>query len=173
MYKMVFTDLDGTIVSSDGISKSTIQTIEDLRKKDILFTFATGRHFSSVKGVLEELNIKMPYICGNGAYVYDPVKKKVVSETLLSEETAKEVLQRSNEYGLDFLVYTNKEMFGTERATEIIKNRLKDHFEIKALTEEELNVLPVDNILKFLIIEDNEELILRLKDEFSMFKGLL
>ncbi len=66
--KAVFFDVDGTLVShrTHGVNKSTIQSIEQLRKQGILTIVATGRHPIEIARLLpDELKFDA-YLCLNG-----------------------------------------------------------------------------------------------------------
>ena len=46
MYKMILTDLDHTLLKSDGsISEKTIQILRKCREQGILFAIATARYW--------------------------------------------------------------------------------------------------------------------------------
>lgn len=75
MIKAIMCDIDGTLLTDDGrVSAKTIQAIEDVRNKGILFGLSTGRDVHSVKNLLKNWGIdgKVDAIVGTGgAEIYD------------------------------------------------------------------------------------------------------
>lgn len=70
MIKAVFFDIDGTLVSFDThkVSASTIQALDELRKKGIKTFIATGRQFEAINNLG---NLKFDgYITVNGSYCF-------------------------------------------------------------------------------------------------------
>lgn len=79
-YHMIISDLDGTLVEygSNIITSKLRQNIFALRKKGILFTFATGRDWEMTKSLVKECEIKIPVIVQSGAMIVDPVTEAIV-----------------------------------------------------------------------------------------------
>lgn len=79
-YKLVVSDLDGTLVKSgtDVISGAAINVINTLKEQGILFTIATGRGWAQSRKIVGELGITLPVILQSGAIVADPVTGKVI-----------------------------------------------------------------------------------------------
>ncbi|MEO0896525.1 MAG: HAD hydrolase family protein [Bacteroidota bacterium] len=66
------TDLDGTLLRNDSsLSAFSKHGIEAMIEEGTLFTIATARSVTSSKGVLGDLNLSLPIICSNGAYISD------------------------------------------------------------------------------------------------------
>lgn len=72
MKTLYVTDLDGTLLTSRKcISEYSIQTINQLVEKGMLFTYATARSLSSASKVTEGLHLKTPIVAYNGANLYE------------------------------------------------------------------------------------------------------
>ncbi|WP_146638083.1 HAD family hydrolase [Spiroplasma clarkii] len=73
MGKIVYLDLDGTILNSrKEIGPVTKQAIIEIQKQGIKVAFATGRNFEEIKTFAKilELDKNLNYaICSNGAYI--------------------------------------------------------------------------------------------------------
>lgn len=72
MKKIIFTDIDGTVLShrTNSVPQSTLQTIQELHKEGILIFGCTGRHRSLLRTLpLDDLNLD-GWITMNGAYCY-------------------------------------------------------------------------------------------------------
>ena len=67
------TDLDGTLLNRrDRINPYSIEVINTLVEKGMLFTYATARSLVSASKVTEGLTTKVPVIAYNGAFIFRP-----------------------------------------------------------------------------------------------------
>lgn len=78
-YKMVFCDIDGTLLDSKNrISRGTRQKIQELYRIGIPFILVSARMPSGIFPLQRELGIKAPIVCYSGALILnecgDPVK---------------------------------------------------------------------------------------------------
>lgn len=72
-------DLDGTLLKSNGtLSEYTIQELNELTRKGMLFSYATARSLVTAKKVTEGLNTHIPLIVYNGAFVVDNVTEEIL-----------------------------------------------------------------------------------------------
>ena len=77
-YKMVFSDIDGTLVNSQHrLTPATIKAAQFVVSKGIPFILGSGRQPSSVREINQELGIKMPVIGFSGALIWDENDNKV------------------------------------------------------------------------------------------------
>src|ERR1700736_4132438 len=73
MYKVIATDLDGTLLNSDHqLDPFTIATVRRLADDGLHFVIATGRHYCDVAGIRDVLGIRPYLITSNGARVHAP-----------------------------------------------------------------------------------------------------
>ncbi|MGT0247586.1 Cof-type HAD-IIB family hydrolase [Burkholderia pyrrocinia] len=73
MYKVIATDLDGTLLNSDHqLDPYTIDTVRRLERDGLQFVIATGRHYADVAGIRDVLGIRPYLITSNGARVHAP-----------------------------------------------------------------------------------------------------
>ncbi|MCO8632695.1 Cof-type HAD-IIB family hydrolase [Burkholderia multivorans] len=73
MYKVIATDLDGTLLNSDHqLDPYTIETVRRLDRDGVQFVIATGRHYADVAGIRDVLGIRPYLITSNGARVHAP-----------------------------------------------------------------------------------------------------
>ncbi|WP_144111439.1 Cof-type HAD-IIB family hydrolase [Paraburkholderia sp. BCC1886] len=73
MYKVIATDLDGTLLNANHqVDPFTIATLRKLESDGLRFVIATGRHFSDVAGIRDVLGISPYLITSNGARVHTP-----------------------------------------------------------------------------------------------------
>lgn len=91
MCKIIFSDIDGTLLDSNQkISFDTKKKIQELAKKGIPFVLASSRLESGVFPVMEELGIKAPAISYSGALVHDS-DRKVIQSLEMSVQTAEDI----------------------------------------------------------------------------------
>lgn len=72
MYKVVVSDLDGTLLSSNHeVSEFSKKTIKELINNGIQFYIATGRAYPDAKRIMKTIGINIPLISANGAVIND------------------------------------------------------------------------------------------------------
>jgi Cof subfamily protein (haloacid dehalogenase superfamily) len=73
MYKVIATDLDGTLLNADHqLDPITVATLKTLDAQGLQFVIATGRHYCDVAGIRDRLGIRPHLITSNGARVHAP-----------------------------------------------------------------------------------------------------
>ncbi|MBN3850232.1 Cof-type HAD-IIB family hydrolase [Paraburkholderia sp. Ac-20342] len=73
MYKVIATDLDGTLLNADHqVDPFTVATVRKLERDGLQFVIATGRHYCDVAGIRDLLGINPYLITSNGARIHAP-----------------------------------------------------------------------------------------------------
>jgi hypothetical protein len=86
--KLVATDLDGTIVRSDGtISQRTVAAFARAERAGALFTFVTGRPPRVMKPIAAAFGNRGMAICANGALVYDLATEAISAQRLIAPDS--------------------------------------------------------------------------------------
>lgn len=115
------TDLDGTLLNrEDSISPFSIQTINDLVEKGMLFTYATARSLVSASKVAAGLSTRIPVIAYNGAFIIQPSAGEILSKEDFTGEERKKVVETLDRYGISPMVYSFVD--GIERVSWIPEN---------------------------------------------------
>jgi Cof subfamily protein (haloacid dehalogenase superfamily) len=92
--KLIATDLDGTIVTHDGlISERTVTTFKRARDLGVEIFFVTGRPPRWMPEIREAFGFGKA-ICGNGAMLYDLMADKVIEEWLIGIDQQLETVNR-------------------------------------------------------------------------------
>jgi Cof subfamily protein (haloacid dehalogenase superfamily) len=92
---LVATDLDGTLVRSDGtISARTVEVLSTMSALGTHVVLVTGRPVRWLSNVYAQLPLALPAICANGAVVYDPVKDEVIRADPLDPAVLAQVCDR-------------------------------------------------------------------------------
>lgn len=90
--RLVATDLDGTLVRSDGtVSARTAAALQLARAAGAEVVFVTGRPVRWMWDVVRDTGLAGPAVCSNGALTYDLGRREVVARWLLEPGTAVEV----------------------------------------------------------------------------------
>ena len=89
-YKLIISDLDGTLVKygSSSVSETVINSIFSLKKKDIFFTIGTGRSWKQTRDIARKLAVTIPVITQGGAVIIDPGTGNVMHRQPLRSELA-------------------------------------------------------------------------------------
>lgn len=83
MYKVVVSDLDGTLLNNHHqISSHTRRTLHALTDRGIRFIVATGRHHVDVQSIRDALGLDIYLITANGAVVHDPQDRCIYNQTI-------------------------------------------------------------------------------------------
>jgi len=70
--RAMFIDMDGTLLTaSNGISRRNMEAIDQLLSKGFQVFLATGRHYEVTSPYHQELGLRTPMICLNGAAIHD------------------------------------------------------------------------------------------------------
>lgn len=117
MYKLVFFDIDGTLLTDrKKIPASAKQAIQDLKKNGIMSVIATGRAPFRIDEILKDLDIQT-HITLNGQYVVH--EGKTIFQNPLSEDSVKRLAvaaevnkQRIAFCGSDEILGTSMVTFG-------------------------------------------------------------
>ena len=90
--KIIFSDVDGTLLNSDHkVLPGTVYAIRELKKKGIPFVIISARSPSGIRPILEENNFTCPMISYSGALVLDEDENVLYSEGFSREEAARMV----------------------------------------------------------------------------------
>lgn len=92
---LIVFDLDGTLLTDDKqITKETEDILFQLSSQVEGFVIATGRNYSSAKTLLKHLNIPFLWFCNNGAFIYDELRTKKVTQLFLGNQEVDFVLEK-------------------------------------------------------------------------------
>ena len=114
MYKAVFFDIDGTLVSKEDLSitQKTKEAIQALKDHNIKVGVATGRHMLEVKEInlLQDLTFDF-YVMLNGGLCYD--HDKLVYDVTISKEDITTMLEMSKKEDIPVMLIEENDMFVT------------------------------------------------------------
>lgn len=110
-HKVVFLDIDGTIVDYDGnVPESAIRAIKQARKNGHKVFLTTGRSKAEIYSYLWDIGFD-GLIGGNGSYV--EAEGKVIHHQVIPVETLKKVVQWMKEQGVGYYLECNSGLYGS------------------------------------------------------------
>ena len=105
--------MDGTLLAHDSsISKGNIEAIRYAQSKGVQFAIATGRDYSSLKGILEAHDLKCFSILGNGAQFCNE-NGEILSSAYFPKKCFKQVLQIFDELKIHYMIFTANGFYST------------------------------------------------------------
>ncbi|AYX88985.1 Cof-type HAD-IIB family hydrolase [Staphylococcus cohnii] len=107
MINLIATDMDGTLLNAaHEISEDNIQAIKFAQSQGITVVIATGRAFYEANAPINQTDLKVPYICLNGAEVRDETFN-IMSTSNLNRELINRITEELNKENIFYQVYTN------------------------------------------------------------------
>lgn len=98
--KLVVSDLDGTLLHSNGKLDSEI--LSTIKNGGFLFTIASGRNKVLIKEYIDCLDIQIPFIANNGAEIV--LQDRVLYQNNILKEDLIYILDLAREMHVEFLV---------------------------------------------------------------------
>lgn len=178
MYKMVVSDLDGTLLKKDhSISNRNKMAIRKLREMGIHFIVATGRPDQLVKEYVSELNIDEEVIMCNGAVIGHPMKDERLLDLVIPENYVREIVGLCEKNNTIYLLYSHNKIVSklNYRAQYFIKRN--EHLPEEARSVFEIidhpnQISDFNHFNKILIIEHNESLLNQIVEQLKKHEEL-
>ena len=123
------TDLDGTLLNaSQRISECSLNIINSLVNKGMLFTYATARSITSASIVAKGLSTQIPIIAYNGAFIIEPDTRRILFKEQFTKEQTGSVIEIFEKNHISPLVYSFVE--GVEKVSWLLgtENEPKQHY---------------------------------------------
>ncbi len=108
MDKIVFSDVDGTLLNSERqITALTEKAIKELKKRDIPFVIISARSPSGIYPILNEYDFKCPIISYSGALILDE-NRNILFNKGMDKSNAKEMIEfiENNHFDMAWCVYS-------------------------------------------------------------------
>lgn len=102
---LYISDLDGTLLNSrQVISRESVETINDLINKGLNFTIATARSYEASINIIAPLELRVPVILNNGAFIYDLASGKNIVENYMDMDSVAYILKTYAEKNIQPMV---------------------------------------------------------------------
>jgi hypothetical protein len=179
MYHMLVTDIDGTLLDSEGkVPEETKKILAILReKRGFITTIATGRMLARAESIAREIMINAPLICYNGALIIDIYTRHRILERPIPAGKLVELIKLLKEWGYEVIIYEN-ETIKVERFNERTRwyinecesiecNAVKDMVDyVKQKDLSSYKVFAVGDVSK--AVEVPAELLSKLEEDFEV-----
>lgn len=170
--KILFTDMDGTLLNDDKeISEEVYQAIDRFTKAGGRLVLSSGRPLSSILETKDRLGLSYPgmyVIAYNGALVYDCQADKPVFEKKLSLEVVRQAMDIAREFGIHCQTYSNTHILAEQNSKELLAYRKHIHLPYR-ITEDVAEYLKAMGMepYKLIAIENVPEKLEELKQALS------
>lgn len=158
MKKILFTDLDGTLLKGDKtVSERNRKAIHRMLEAGNCVVIATGRNVESGCQIAEGLGLNVPgcyMIAFNGAVIYDFGAARSLEEHTVPMEYVKYLFSEAERYHLYVQTYSGKYMVTSCKGQEL------DYYASHTNTP----IQQVEDVVEWLGIEPNKVLLIDLKD---------
>ena len=149
MSKIIFLDVDGTIVDYDNhIPDSARQAIRKARENGHLVYVCTGRSKAEMPDEIWNIGFD-GMIGGNGSYVEH--KGQVLLHQLIPYETAKRAVDWLEARGLEFYLESNNGLFASRNFREVARPTLRTYALGKGASEDQVLHMEAEDALHGLV----------------------
>jgi len=153
--ELIVFDLDGTLLNDEGeIGSESIRLVKELQKMGVLFTFASGRLYSALTRFAGQLELHIPLISLDGAYIKSFPEGKAINEEYISRSKVEKAISYADRFLIKYALCHAEAIYYTEH-NEVVPD-LVDKFGAKFQEVESYNSL-LDNTLEILFISDYKE----------------
>ena len=174
MKTLYVTDLDGTLLDSNRrLSDFSIETINELIKRGMYFTYATARSLLSASNVTRGIITDLPVITFNGTFISNPQTGEKLLSHYFTEDQKKIIMDSLDNFSVFPLVYS---YINNEEKVSWIKDRenegIKNYLNLRKGDKRLRPVLSKDELYEgelytFICIGEKEELI----DVYEFLQG--
>ena len=156
--KLIISDMDDTLLHTRGhIPEKNLRVLNAARQAGIGVTLASGRMFSAMREVAEELKVTLPLIAYNGAMVRLPDPPgTILAHHTLKEHQVRMILDLLSPFDTHINAYLDDVLYSRSDNLAIQKYAKKQNLRFQII--EDFRSLPSLNLTKLLVIEDRPEL---------------
>jgi len=166
MKTLYLSDLDGTLLNSDGLlSVKSAGILNFLLEKGLLFTVATARTSATVLDMFSGVNLNLPLILMNGVVLFDTLKDKNILCHSIDKAAADEILSFFYEKNKAPMLYFQKDGYleihysdlNNKYQMNYVGNR-KELLKKVFVYKEQLNVTDGDNLIYIVTLDKPEQI---------------
>ena len=176
-YKLVVSDLDGTLLVNSHLPEFNLNSIKKIREKGVKFCIATGRTIQSTRYILKELdsyNKENEYsILFNGCTIIENKDNKILYFKGIEYEIANKLFEIGKKYNVMLLVYTIDACYVWKSYENEVKRQEKLDEKLTFMTDLNIDFIKEKKIPVTKIIfgsEDNKYLLEIKKELDKIFK---
>ncbi len=172
-YKLIVTDMDGTLLNEEHeISSFNKLALKKAADKGIEIAIATGRIYESAIKYARELGINTPMICCNGALIKEE-NGNIIYEEPINHKQCEEIISILEKHKIYYQCFTDNTIFTPYINEWLKKYQMQEDLNITIIESKDIkNQIKGKNILKFLIIEENLDLLEELRKELKLIEDI-
>jgi Cof subfamily protein (haloacid dehalogenase superfamily) len=160
-YDLIVIDVDGTLINSKReITQVTLSALDEVHKREIKVTLATGRNYNATRPFAEAIRASAPLILLNGARVEELGSRRVVASHNLPLRDARRALALVKEMGLHVDLHLDGQIYVERLSQDAIDSMKKDN----------VTALVVGDLLNFLGRDPTKLLIVGEPKRLNEFK---
>lgn len=172
-YKLIVTDMDGTLLNEvHEISDENKHALKKASEKGIKVAIATGRIYESTIKYARELSIETPIICCNGALIKEE-NGNVIYERKIEDYMCNNIIDLLEKHNIYYQCFTDDTIFTPYINEWLRKYQMQEDLNIKIIESDNIkDSIKGSNILKFLIIENDLELLSNIERELKSIEDI-
>lgn len=155
MYRLMFSDLDETLLVNHHVPKFNSEAILKARKKGLKFVPCTGRAFNMIPEILKEIDAydkEGEYsLCFNGGLIVENKNNKVLHFKGLSYEKTKEIFDFAKDLDVCVLIFTMDCCYIFHADQNEVERKTAQKAPFQVIDEYDMRFLKDDKIAKILL----------------------
>lgn len=169
--KLLALDLDDTLLDSGlRVAPDCITAIQAARARGVRVTISTGRMYQSALPYARQLEIDVPLITYQGAWVKNSLTEEILYHKPLEYEMSKQTMEFFREFGVHYHSYYNDELCMEQLSEE--GNYYSRLAGVKPLIVGDLIAeLDRNEAMKIMAITDNKKVLLEIESELRTRLG--
>lgn len=177
-YRLIVTDMDGTLLGTDHkITSENKSALKDALNEGIKVTVATGRMYSSAKKEIDFLESDVPIIACNGAIIKDSKTEEILYSNSICTSKCLEILKILENHKVYYQFYSENLLMCKERKNEssdIVRMKRLINNGVELVAKENLEEdIKLNSILKVIVVEEKDVSILdEVVKDISLIEGL-
>ncbi len=113
--KLIVFDLDGTLLNENGeIGESSKQLIKELQNVGVKFSLASGRLHSAMIDYAKQLNIQMPLISLDGAFIKSYLTDEIIWQSYIPAKTVAKAIKLANKHLVRYILCGSESIYFTD-----------------------------------------------------------
>ena len=171
MYKLIATDLDGTLVTDDkNLTDRTIENVKKALKKNVKIMISSARAFYRLERYIDELDLRRENqytICFNGAMIVENITGEVLYSKNLDKQEVNELISLGKQLNVPIMLYS-KNAHSAEEIPEVIqKNKNSKGLNLKIENFNKLDFDKEENYIYKIVFMDKPERIIEIRNNLS------
>ena len=172
-YKLVVSDLDGTLLVNSHLPEFNLNSIKKIREKGVKFCIATGRTIHSTRYILKELdsyNKENEYsILFNGAIIIENKDNKLLYFKEIEYDISNKIFEIGKKYNVMLLLYTIDTCYVWKSFENEVKRQEKYEEKLTFMTDLNIDFIKEKKIpvTKIVFCSENNKYLLEIKNELD------